>query len=46
MMFSGYLSLTENAQIRFVNKEVRNFYTNAFKELAGNDIGEFKHYFR
>ncbi len=41
MMFSGYLSLTENAQVRFVNKEVRNFYTNAFKELAGNDIGEF-----
>ena len=41
MMFSGYLSLTDNAKIRFVNKEVRNFYTNAFKELAGNDIGEF-----
>ena len=41
MMFSGYLSLTENAQIRFVNKEVRNFYTSTFKELAGNDVGEF-----
>ena len=41
MMFSGYLSLTENQQVRFVNKEVRNFYTSSFKELAGNDIGEF-----
>ena len=41
MMFSGYLSLTENQQVRFVNKEVRNFYISSFKELAGNDIGEF-----
>ena len=41
MMFSGYLSLTNNQQVRFVNKEVRNFYIRTFKELAGNDIGEF-----
>ncbi len=41
MLFSGYLSLTEEKGIRFVNKEVRNFYISIFKDLAGSDIGEF-----
>ena len=41
MLFSGYLSLTENQEIRFVNKEVRNFYISIFKNLAGSDITAF-----
>jgi hypothetical protein len=41
MLFSGYLTLSENQLITFPNKEVRNFYISSFKELAGNDIGEF-----
>jgi len=41
MLFSGYLSLDEDKKIRFVNKEVRDFYISVFKNLAGSDIGEF-----
>jgi len=41
MLFSGYLTLTENKEIRFVNKEVRNFYISIFKNLAGSDITAF-----
>ena len=41
MLFSGYLTLTENKEIRFVNKEVRNFYISVFKNLAGSDENRF-----
>ena len=41
MLFSGYLTLTENKEIRFVNKEVRNFYISVFKNLAGSDENKF-----
>ena len=41
MLFSGYLSFSENKKVRFVNREVRNFYISVFKTLAGGDIGEF-----
>jgi len=41
MLFSGYLSLTLDKKVRFVNKEVRNFYITSFKDLAGSDTGEF-----
>lgn len=38
MLFSGYLSLTEDKKVRFVNREVREFYKEAFEELAGYDL--------
>jgi len=41
MLFSGYLTLTEDKDIRFVNKEVRNFYISVFKNLAGADENKF-----
>lgn len=41
MLFSGYLSLTKNKKIRFVNNEVRRFYISVFKNLAGYDSNNF-----
>jgi hypothetical protein len=41
MLFSGYLSLTEDKQIRFPNKEVEDFYIKEFKRLASYDINSF-----
>lgn len=41
MLFSGYLSLTKDKKLRFVNREVTEFYKNAFEELAGYDITAF-----
>jgi len=41
MLFSGYLSLTEKKELRFVNKEVRDFYISTFETLAGRDITGF-----
>lgn len=41
MLFSGYLTLTEEKDLRFVNKEVRDFYISVFKNLAGSDITAF-----
>ena len=41
MLFSGYLSLTEDKHIRFPNKEVENFYITEFKRLASYDINSF-----
>lgn len=46
MLFSGYLTLAENKNIRFVNKEVRDFYIAQFQALAGRDIGEFNRLLR
>lgn len=41
MLFSGYLSLTEKKELRFVNKEIRDFYITTFETLAGRDITGF-----
>lgn len=41
MLFSGYLSLTQDKKIRFVNSEVKKFYITVFKNLAGYDINNF-----
>jgi hypothetical protein len=37
MLYSGYLSLTTKNRVKFVNKEVKNFYIEIFKKLASNN---------
>ena len=41
MLFSGYLTLTNNQELTFPNREVRDFYVSQFKRLAGNNINSF-----
>lgn len=41
MLFSGYLTIKAEYQVKIVNKEVRDFFISAFKTLAGRDRGEF-----
>ena len=41
MLFSGYLSLAPDKKVRFVNREVREFYIAEFKRLAGYDSNKF-----
>jgi hypothetical protein len=37
MLYSGYLTLTTKNRVKFVNKEVKNFYIEIFKKLASNN---------
>ena len=41
MLFSGYLTLNNKKELVFPNKEVRNFYTEQFKKLAGYNANTF-----